>query len=267
MRITKLLLPLSLCVLAACASTGTRPRDGAEAKPAYTLERFKEEHKLVEGVDTLVFDNPYGEIQVRQTGAAELVFQGVEQRIGEKPRIARIETFHEGATQGVRVRYAEHDARNPANPRLGRVDLYAFVPKRMNLDLRTDFGAVTIRRVDNDIRVRTRSGLIAAANRGALDAESETGEIRMWTMQALGSKPSHLRTRANVIADIPLFDDLTLEVESAKPIRSDFTLQRNEQQADGRWHGSWSHGTGAHRLHIESRDGEVILQALHKPVP
>ncbi len=267
MRYPRMLLPAFLLVLAGCAAPGTRTEQGSDAIPAYTLERFRGEHKLAEGVDTLVYDNPYGEIQVRQTGAAELVFQGVEQRIGDKPRIARIEPFHEGQRQGVRVRYAEHDARQPANPRLGRVDLYAFVPKRMKIELHADFGTVTIRRVDNDIRVRTRSGTIVAATRGALDAQSESGEIRAWTMQGGSQTPTRLRTSANIIADIPLFDDLRLEVDSARGVRADFPLLRNEQSASGRWYASWTHGTGAHRMHIESLSGEVTLQALHKPVP
>ena len=130
-------------LLTACVGAPERPVSTADVTPdtPYTLERFRGEAKLADGVDTVVFDNPYGDIQVRQTGAAALAWQGVEQRIGSKPRQARIESFVDVARQGVRVRYAEHDAATPANPRLGRVDLYVFVPKGVKVDLRSDFGS------------------------------------------------------------------------------------------------------------------------------
>jgi len=267
MQSIRFLLVIGLLAAAGCRSVYTKPASTPAATPPYALERFRQEVKLEAGVDMLVLDNPYGEIQVRQTSASALAFEGVEQRIGVVPRIARIEPFHDATRQGVRVRYAEHDAAQPANPRLGRVDLYAFVPKNMKLDLRSDFGTITVRRVDNDIRVRTRTGLIVAATRGALDAESVSGDIRSWTMQAGGATPTRISTAGNVIIDVPLFDDLTLEVESARGIRADFPLTRIEQMPSGRWQAVWKNGTGKHRTRIDSSQGDVILQALRKPVP
>src|SRR5690606_15250599 len=97
--------------------------------PVFTVERHREDRKIAEGVDTIVIDNPYGEIQVRQTRSGAIGMTGTEQRIGERPRVARLEWFHDGTRQGLRVRYDEHDPSGPpANPRLGRVDLGLFVP-------------------------------------------------------------------------------------------------------------------------------------------
>jgi len=254
-------------LLVACTAPAPRPTEEATARPEYTLERFRHEDKLGDGVDTLVVDNPYGEIQVRQTSAAALAWQGVEQRIGTSPRVARIEPFRDGTRQGVRVRYAEHDAEQPANPRLGRVDIYVYVPTRYMVDLRTDFGSITARRIDNDLRARTRSGMIVAATRGAVDARSVSGEIRAWTMQGAGATPTRLHTAGNVVADIPLFDDVSVEVRSARPIRTDFPLHNNALLASGEHVATWRNGSGTHSMHIESTAGEVTLQALRKPVP
>ena len=254
-------------VLAACSTPTTRPAGDAATRPQYTLERFRHEDKLGEGIDTLVVDNPYGEIQIRQTSAAALAWQGVEQRIGAHPRIARVEPFRDGLRQGVRVRYAEHDPAQPANPRLGRVDIYVYVPKRINLDVRTDFGTITARRIDNDLRARTRSGMIVAATRGAVDARSESGEIRAWTMQAAGTTPTRLVTAGNIVVDVPLFDDLTVEVSSARPIRADFPLHESSVLGSGVHVASWRNGAGLHSMQVESTAGEVVLQALRKPVP
>lgn len=267
MQSIRYLLVTCLLAVVGCRGVENRPATTPAATPRYALERFRQEVKLAAGVDTLVFDNPYGEIQVRQTSASALAFEGVEQRIGAVPRIARIEPFHDGNRQGVRVRYAEHDPVQPANPRLGRVDMYAFVPKNVKLDLRSDFGTITVRRVDDDIHVRTRTGLIVVATRGALDAESVSGEIRSWTMQAGSATPTRISTAGNVIVDVPLFDDLTVEVESARGIRADFPLARIEQMPSGRWQAVWKNGSGNHRMRIDSSQGDVILQALHKPVP
>ena len=253
-------------LLVACAVAPERPVATTEvtSDTPYTLERFRGEAKLAEGVDTLVFDNPYGDIQVRQTGAAALAWQGVEQRIGNKPRQARIEPFVDGARQGVRVRYAEHDAATPANPRLGRVDLYVFVPKGVKVDLRSDFGSINIRRVNDEIRARSRSGSIIAASRGALDAASDTGEIRVWTMQSAGE--TRVRTAGNIIADIPVFDDVSVQATAATGVRAQFELTDLRQDEHGMWQAAWHHGSAEHRMEFHSSAGEVLLQALQRPV-
>ena len=266
-RLSLLAFAAAIVLLAGCGAPAPRTDAAATTRPEYTLERFRHEDKIGDGVDTLVVDNPYGEIQLRQTSAAALAWQGVEQRIGAQPRIARIESFRDGARQGVRVRYAEHDPDQPANPRLGRVDIYVYVPARIRVDARADFGTISARRIDNDLRARTRNGMIVAATRGAVDAHSDSGEIRAWTMQAAGTTPTRLVTAGNVVADVPLFDDLAVEVRSARPIRADFPLHDSKRLASGVHAASWRNGDGAHSMQIESTAGEVVLQALRKPVP
>lgn len=255
--------------LAACTAQTPRPGSSSSSAgiPSYTLERSRGEMKISDGLDTIVVDNPYGDIQVRQTNAAAVAYQGVEQRIGENPRIARIEQTQSGVRNVILVHYSEHDRRQPADPRLGRVDLTVFVPRTFKLDLRADFGTINVRRIDNDIRARTRTGMIVVASRGALDAESVSGEIRAWTMQAAGETPTRLRTAGNIVADIPLFDDVRIDVAGARGIRAGFPLEKLEQTADGRWVATWRNGAGRHHMQIESGAGEVVLQALHKPVP
>ncbi len=272
MQPTVFLVAVLALALGACA--GVAPREApptpatGSVTPPYTLERFRGENKIAAGIDTLVIENAYGDVQVRQTSARAIAWQGVEQRIGEKPRIARIDPVQQGRKQGIAVRYAEHDPWSSlANPRLGRVDLFVFVPKGLRIDVRSGFGGITIRRLDNDVRARSVSGMIVAASRGALDAESETGEIRAYAMQSAGESPTRIRTRANVVADIPVFDDVRVEVESARGIRADFDMADIAQLPSGRWRASWTHGSGVHRMSIVSDGGDVVLQSLKKPVP
>lgn len=249
--------------------TQSRPDPTAsrsEPPPPYTLERFRDEAKIFEGVDTLVFDNPYGEITVRQTSAGAVAWQGVEQRIGEQPRIARIEPFQEGKRQGVRIRYPGVNPDHPANPRLGRVDLYVFVPSGYKLDLKSDFGIISVRKLANDIRARSHTGMIVVANRGSFDLESATGEVRAFAMQGLNDSPSRLQTDGNIIVDVPVFDDILVDVRSKGEFRSDVPLDRKVTDAHGVIHASFSHGTQKHRLTVEG-GRSVILQALNNPIP
>lgn len=238
----------------------------SEPAPPYTLERFRDDAKIVDGVKTLVVDNPYGEITVRKTSASVLAWQGVEQRIGTMPRIARIEPFQDGSRQGVRVRYPGIDAKAAANPRLGRVDLYVFVPSGYLVDLRSDFGSITARKINNDIRARSRSGMIVTASRGSVDLESRTGEIRAFAMQGLGSRPSRLETQGNILADIPVFDDISVEVKAAGEFRSSFAIESESKDTRGLTIARWKHGSGAKRM-ILNGGASVVLQSLDQPVP
>lgn len=255
-----LVLPAVLaCLLAACASQA--PRQPAAEVPPYTLERFQEERKLGEGVHTLVLDNPYGEIQVRQTQAAALAIQGVEQRIGETPRVARLEWFEADGRQGVRIRYDEHDPETPANPRLGRVDLYAFVPPGLRIELRSDFGAIVVRRIDDEVVARSRSGGITVAARGAMDLESREGQVRAWTMTADWRGPVRLVGGAGVLVDVPLFAPIDLQASAVDGIRADFEVDSIVQGADGRWQARHRVGEGSLPLRIES-GADILLQGV-----
>lgn len=250
-----------------CTQTRVDPATSrSEPAPPFQLERFRDEAKIADGVETLVFDNPYGEITVRQTSAGAVAWQGVEQRIGEQPRIARIEPFHEGKRQGVRIRYPGVNPDHPANPRLGRVDLYVFVPSSYKLDLKSDFGIISVRKLDDDVRARSRTGMIVVANRGSFDLESESGELRAFAMQGLEDAPSRLHTSGNIIVDVPVFDDILVEARSGGEFRSDVQLDSKRTDAHGITHARFSHGTQKHRLTIDGGNS-VILQALDKPIP
>ncbi|MFZ2235962.1 MAG: hypothetical protein WAV67_06245, partial [Dokdonella sp.] len=249
-----------------------QPRPEAKASPdtatvpPYTLERFRDDAKIVAGVETLVFDNPYGEITVRQTNASAVAWQGVEQRIGERPRVARIEPFQQGKQQGVRIRYPDIKPSAPANPRQGRVDLYVFVPRGYKLDLRSDFGAITVRKVEDDVRARSRTGMIVVANRGSYDLQSQSGELRAYAMEALGDAPSRLHTSGNILVDVPVFDDIVVEATSEGEFRSDVKLDSQTVDPQGVTRARFTHGTQKHRLTAEGGHS-VILQVLNKPIP
>lgn len=247
-------------LLGACAHQAPVATEPAVAgQPPFSVERTRVEHKILDGVTTVVIDNPYGDIQIRQTRSRSIALTATEQRIGERPREARLEWFHEGERQGLRVRYAEHDPETAADPRLGRVDLGLFVPPDLVLDLRTDFGSITVRRVRDAVTARSRSGRITVAAHGAAQIESESGEVRYFPMGAAWATPSSIRTSANVMTDVPLYAAVDLEAVASARILADFDLDMLEQRADGAWMGRLRHENGL-VFRIEGR--EVVLMGV-----
>ncbi|MCU0756913.1 MAG: hypothetical protein MUE46_17675 [Xanthomonadales bacterium] len=258
---------LAGCAGRAAPEGSTPPQAAVDPVPPYTLERFREERKLPAGVQRLVLDNPYGDIQLRQTSAAALAIEGVEQRIGEAPRIARIEWQEGDIESAVRVRYPGIDPDAPADRRKGRVDLYAFVPAGVPVQLRSDFGEIVVRRIDNPVTARSRSGRITVAAHGVMDVESQTGELRIYPMSARGIGVNRLRSAGGIVVDIHLQPPLQLEAAGALGVRADFPLDALAQGADGIWRASrvlpGEPARGLRRFEIESFGNEVLLQGLH----
>jgi len=216
-------------------------------------------------VHTVVLDNPYGEIQVRQTSASAVAIQGVEQRIGTQPRVARIEWFEQDGRQGVRIRYAEHDPSQPADPRRGRVDLWVFVPPSVKVEVRSDFGAIIVRRIGNDVLARSNTGQITVAARGGMDIESQRGEIRAYPMGFESTAPMRLRSRGGILADVPLSGGLEIAASAATGIRADFELDSLVQTDDGRWHANLLKAGSGRRIDIDSLEADILLQGVHPP--
>lgn len=257
--------------LSACAGSGMRevdesPDASAGQTPPYTLERFRDERKVPEGVQRLVLDNPYGDIQIRQTASAALAIEGVEQRIGEQPRIASIEWHESDGESAVRVRYPGVDPEAPADRRLGRVDLYAFVPKDVPVHLRSDFGEIVVRRIDNPVNASSRSGRITVAAHGLINAESQQGELRIYPMSARAPGVNRLRSAGGIVVDVHLQAPLQIDAEGALGIRADFPLEALAQGEDGTWRASLDlpgeSTAEPRRFVIESVGGEVLLQGV-----
>lgn len=243
-----------------------QPDQGVPAQsPPYTLERFRDEHKLPETIQRIVLDNPYGDIQLRQTSGSALAIEGVEQRIGEQPRIARIEWREGEAESGVYIRYDGIDPEQPADRRKGRVDLYAFVPPGIPVFLRSDFGEIVVRRIDNPVSARSRTGRITVAAHGTMNVESEQGELRIYPMSNRGEGVNRLRSAGGIVVDVHLQPPLRLDARGRHGVRADFPLDTLSQGQNGLWHATVRLGSDAdtgRRFDIESSGGEVLLQSV-----
>lgn len=257
-----LLIALAALGVAACAHRP--PSVGPEPVP-YEILRHQEERKLGEGVERILIDNPYGEIQVRQTGAAAIAMSAVEQRIGRKPRAARIEWFHEGKQQGLRIRYPGLDPRRPADPRRGRVDLVVFLPAGPKLELIGGFGDIVVRRVANEVLATSESGRITIAARGGIAARSKRGAIRIFPMEVRAEARYEIITGGEIYAELPVYAPLALEVESrSAPIFADLSF--SERQRAGRGERATLR-LGSGEVPFRLRGSKVALVPVQAAVP
>jgi hypothetical protein len=268
-RIASLCGALLLCVmLAACRGpVETRPQaEPASVVAEVRIERHRDQRKLPESLERLVIDNPFGEIQIRQTQTWSLAYHANEQRIGTSPRVASIDWAESEDGVELRVRYPEQDPALPPDPRLGRVDLAVFVPAGPRVVLRSDFGGITVRRVRNAVDAESRSGRIVVAARDAMQLRSVSGELRAFPMQGGWSRPLVLETGGNVVADVPLFAGLALEARSRRGIRADFALDGNSEGDDGTWTAVLRRDEGELQMRIDA-GGHVDLMGLRQPLP
>ncbi len=213
-------------------STAEKVAASASLPPVEIL-RHRQDQKIAEGVDTLVIDNPYGEIQVRQTGAYSLAIQAIEQRIGETPESADLRWFREGRRQGLRVRYRGRDPRRPADPRRGRVDVVVFVPPRLMLELHGGFGDIIVRRVDNAVKATSTTGSITVAARGSVEARARSGAIRLFPMEVRPGIGFRIVTGGELYAEVPVDAPVAVRVEASEALLADLRFDRRVRKRCG----------------------------------
>src|SRR5690606_5393710 len=86
----------------------------------------------------------------------------------------------------------------------------------------------------------------------------ESGEVRAWNMGYDWPRPSLLRSGGTVMADVPLFTGLDLQVSAHGEIRSDFPLDQLEQGAAGVWRARDRGGAGAAASGVSRCGGGVM---------
>ncbi|MDW8480269.1 MAG: hypothetical protein RML12_11325 [Xanthomonadales bacterium] len=87
-----------------------------------------------------------------------------------------------------------------------------FLPPGLPLALETDFGDIVVRRLDNPVRARSMSGRITIAARGAIEAGSARGEIRVFPMEVPEGARYRIETEGDALLDLPLYAPLALSI-------------------------------------------------------
>jgi len=191
----------------------------------WTIERIDRELE-VHGDGPLSLENLHGDLRVRIGSPGHIEAHAVVQRHSEDPRRAELETTDEH-NGGLRVTFDGADGgETPRSWERRRVDLAVAVPP------------------GSDLRLRTSSGLIEVKGAvGTVDADSGTGEVRLWT-----ASPCRVRTHEGPIfayllgepwsqaarfesvngsieVELPPSADVLLEAETSGRLTTDFSVE------------------------------------------
>ena len=259
-------VPWALLAAAALAGCGQAPKRPA-GDPPFSVEQLKRDLALPESVVRIRIDNPHGGVAVRQVEQRVLGTYEVIQRIGAQPEEPQVSLAIEGDTAVLSVAYAS-DRRGADRlvdgHRKGRVDLGVFVPKGPLLDITTTYGDVLVRRVANDMVVRTRDGRLTAAGAGAMDLATQSGELRAYPTSAKWATPMRLATGSGkVLLEVPAYGQIALSARTGGKFTGPFRLEPTGL-ADGRQQVEWRGGGGTQRIEVDSGSGDIHLVALMK---
>lgn len=264
----------SILLLAACTpatkpdqAATPAPAAAASADPPYSVEHLKRDLALPDTVVSVRIENPHGSVSVRQVDKPLVGTYEVIQRIGERPEEPQVELSLDGDAAVLKVSYAS-DRRAGTDAfveghRKGRVDLGVFVPKGPRVEITTTYGDVLVRRITNDLVIRTRDGRLTAAGSGAMDLATVSGELRAFPTSAKWATPMRLATDSGkLLLEVPAFGHISLAARTGGQFTGPFRLEPTTL-ADGRRQVEWRSGGGAQHIDVDSRSGDVHLIEKH----
>ncbi len=211
----------ALLALSACNSAKKiAPAPVADAAQIpYKIERWQRDIELTDTITSIKIENLHGNLTLKQTDAASIGIQGVEQKLGRKPEHARFEVSTVGSQLQLSIIYAS-DAVSGANARVdghlkGRVDLAVFVPKDVALELRTSYGDLVVRKLHNSIRAKSGSGRISVSTSQVSELISQTGNVNYLPSDCAAASGAKIQTNGKrAVVDVPVYCALRLDVHA-----------------------------------------------------
>lgn len=200
--LARLLLVLPLAVLASCRLS--EPRTEASSRPAatppppYRVERGNQDLPADATLRLVKIVNPHGSVVLKQTNAPTVGFHRVVQLIGATPEAPDIRFVRNGDTIELVVSYASDATRGEEQLvdgyRKGRVDATLFVPPGPSIDVRTNYGDIQARRINNDLVASSRTGRVMGAGGGAMSLRSDSGIVRAFPTASKWNRPFEIET-------------------------------------------------------------------------
>jgi len=246
-----------LCI--ACSGAPPEPAPIANGLAGQGFEQIQTGQfiALPEGKN-LAIENPFGDIHVRQSGAASVQLSLYLQRTADSRAQARISQKISRAHVELVVNADPGRSRKDVL----RIDLVVFVPQQPQLRLTTEHGTIEVKKINNPlIEAVTKSGELRLTMRGVMHARSKTGRIRATIMHPGWSGESRIESDSGPVqVFFPLSPNLSLLATSGVSISSEFEL-------DIRQHGKGARvelkrGDGSDALNVTSRDGAVQLYSV-----
>lgn len=238
--------------IAGCARTGATLK--AEAAPDKQVGIFREDvtFPIDKGVDEIVIENPYGEINVRDRKVNGVGIHGVIQSL--PPDFARARVVSSRRENVLRL-----VVELPEGATSGRYDMAAFVPAGMRLALKGLRDRVDARHRSASLAISTTAGNIHASSRSHMELSTVSGVIRASALEENWAGRSQINSDSGqIIVLTPLTGDLALSAETGGRLSTDFGLSIHPRSGGGSMAAA-RYGAGTSELHVESKTGEVIL--------
>jgi hypothetical protein len=254
-RITVL---VSLLLSSACAQ---RPQV-ADAVTSGTVLRLDDHVDVGPGVRRVIVRNLFGDVHLRRSKAAIVSYHAVVQSIepGLPPAQVRVQPHADRIEVAVEIEGVRLTHDEIWNPRRARLDLALAIPDKLELDVRTSFGSIGARGLLSPIRARSVGGRIQLSTGGAVDVESERGDVGLVQRLREYQGEMRVRTQGRISATIPFDAGYAIRARTCGGFDLgglDAEVSRDEsgcQSLDTRV------GDGGHVLELWSSNGQVTLR-------
>lgn len=207
-------------------------QESASGDVPYELVRIDWEHTVPAG-DTLVLDNPWGDIHLRQTGATAATLHAVMQKIGEQPKVGELKAEREDGRTVLRFVYP--DDQQPANPREGRIDAALLVPYGVKLEIIADRGKVESKTMESHIKLNAQDEAVSLKLAAGADIQARGAEIDIQFVPRAEDDNGSDRGRIQTISgdiNVRYYPDMAMRFEmlSGRPkTTNDLELLRNRK--------------------------------------
>lgn len=206
--------------------------ESLEESVPYELVRLDWEETVAAG-NTLVVDNRWGDIHLRQTGATAVTYHAVMQKIGKQPKVG--ELIAERADDVVTLKIVYPEGQQPANPQQGRVDAAVLVPYGVNLEIIAEHGKVSSKTMENPVKITAVNQPISLKSASSVNISANEAEVDIQFVPRKGENESHDRGRIQTLTgdiNIRYYPDMAMRFEmlSGRPkTTSDLELLRNRK--------------------------------------
>lgn len=251
-------LLLALTSTFATALTLTTPDQKKDTRD-FKLEHYKwygetPKAKLVRVI------NPFGAISTRNTSYDNIEISGAIQKIGKTPAQHKIDiTDNNGVTEVV-VSYPNGN-KNAQGQLTGRFDLGVWVPAWVNVEMVTDFGDIKAKKHSSNLSATTTSGKIKIASSGTVDAQSDTGDIKVDFYGERFKQPMNVSSNTgDVKVNLSQKAKVTLRAASNNPIKHNLNDYQSIKVSDADEHHFKAElAKNSTDLQLSSEQGQLVV--------
>jgi len=178
----------------------------------------------------LTVNNPHGNIYIRKTEEAFVGVFSTMQLIGDDAEEAKINIENNSKNIKIDISYSS-DKTIGVNTLInghkkGRVDLVVYVPKQLIIVLKTTYGSINVKRIDNEVDLSTTTGSVKLSSRGRLKIKTVSGDVYAYLIEPKWNKKSIIKSESgNLIITFPELSTLDLKASSKNNILSNFNLE------------------------------------------